>query len=120
MRKRAMELLLLSVHVMAGIVFVGGSAVATSLFPRYVPVITGVPSVVPDAPGVLRLQTARAHEGRSRAVAVALQIYPRQRDALAEPGKSDRLRTLHMLAGLYNLLWTVVVVLMIVRPGSRT
>ncbi|MFD6099263.1 hypothetical protein ACFVWN_28690 [Nocardiopsis flavescens] len=32
-----MEDLLLSIHVVAGIVFVGGSAVATSLFPRYVP-----------------------------------------------------------------------------------
>ncbi|GAA4902656.1 hypothetical protein LX16_0204 [Stackebrandtia albiflava] len=33
-----MNSLLLSVHVLAGIVFVGGSAVATSLFPRYAPV----------------------------------------------------------------------------------
>ncbi|MFF4619156.1 hypothetical protein [Nonomuraea jabiensis] len=36
-----LEHVLLSVHVLAGIVFVGGSAVATSLFPRYVPVATG-------------------------------------------------------------------------------
>jgi Na+/proline symporter len=49
---------------------------------------------------------------------LALQIYPRQRDALAEPGGRDRLRPLSMLAGLYNLLWAVVVVLMIVRPGA--
>ena len=48
---------------------------------------------------------------------LALQIYPRQRDALAEPGDRDRLRTLHMLAGIYNLLWAIVVILMIVRPG---
>ena len=37
-----MEHLLLSVHVIGGIVFVGGSAVATSLFPRFAPVaVTG-------------------------------------------------------------------------------
>ncbi|WP_431917652.1 hypothetical protein [Nonomuraea jabiensis] len=36
-----LEHVLLSVHVLAGIVFVGGSAVATSLFPRYAPVATG-------------------------------------------------------------------------------
>ncbi|MFI5718694.1 hypothetical protein [Nocardia sp. NPDC051750] len=33
-----MHNLLLSVHVLAAIVFIGGSAVATSLFPRYAPV----------------------------------------------------------------------------------
>ncbi|WP_269781556.1 hypothetical protein [Nocardia bovistercoris] len=33
-----MESLLLSVHVVAGILFVGPVAVATSLFPRYAPV----------------------------------------------------------------------------------
>ncbi|WP_214409757.1 hypothetical protein [Sphaerisporangium fuscum] len=38
-----MEKLLLSVHVLASIVFVGGSAVATSLFPRYAPVAAEVP-----------------------------------------------------------------------------
>ncbi|WP_423229313.1 hypothetical protein [Streptosporangium minutum] len=48
----------------------------------------------------------------------ALHIYPRQRDALADPDDGKRLRTLSMLAGIYNLLWAIVVVL-IVRPGSR-
>nr|WP_262391515.1 hypothetical protein [Nocardiopsis sp. CNR-923] len=33
-----MEHVLLSVHVLASIVFVGGATVATSLFPRYAPV----------------------------------------------------------------------------------
>jgi hypothetical protein len=163
-----MESLLLSVHVMAGIVFVEGSAVATSLFPRYVPVLVGVPSgaAVPGAPSTLPSETPQASGERNRAVALALhritrgystlglivpavgivlafvqgrsgeiwitvsmvltaaagvllalQIYPRQRDALAEPGDRDRLRTLHMLAGIYNLLGAIVVVLMIVRPG---
>src|SRR5690606_12646969 len=49
--------LLLSVHVVAGIVFVGGSAVATSLFPRYAPVT----DAAPDPESV-----------RSRSVAVAM------------------------------------------------
>ncbi|MEV4116690.1 hypothetical protein [Nonomuraea sp. NPDC049695] len=142
-----MEHVLLSVHVLGSIVFVGGSAVATSLFPRYAPAADG--------------------EGRSRDVAVALhritggyavfglivplvgmvmagvqgrmgeiwiivsmvltaaaalllftQIYPRQRQALADAGDPARLRQLSMFAGFYNLAWAIVVVLMIVRPGS--
>ncbi|GAA2354764.1 hypothetical protein [Nonomuraea africana] len=162
-----MEALLLSVHVLASIVFVGGSAVATSLFPRYAPTVEAVPAAGPaTAPSG---SPPEASGERSRAVAVALhritrgysvfgvivpaagialalaqnrmgeiwitlamiltaaagallalQIYPRQRDALAEPGDGARLRTLSMLAGVYNLLWAIVVVLMIVRPGSDT
>jgi hypothetical protein len=154
------EGLLLSVHVLAGIVFVGGSAVAASLFPRYAPVAATLP--------VGAATTAPEPGGeRSRAVAVALHritrvygilgvvvpvvgialaivqgrmgevwiniamvltavagallaflVYPGQRDALAEPDDGRRLRTLGMLAGVYNLLWAIVVVLMIVRPGA--
>ncbi|WP_326627613.1 hypothetical protein OIE67_32475 [Nonomuraea fuscirosea] len=156
-----MEHLLLSVHVLAGIVFVGGSAVATSLFPRYVPV--AAPVTVP----VTAVADESVDDGRSRAVALALhritrgyslaglivpaaglvlafvqgrtgeiwitlavvltaaagfllavQIYPRQRDALATPGDRARLKPLSMMAGFYNVLWTIVVVLMIVRPGA--
>ncbi|MFI7145324.1 hypothetical protein ACIBO2_10435 [Nonomuraea sp. NPDC050022] len=161
-----MEGLLLSIHVLAGIVFVGGSAIAASLFPRYAPVTAdvGVGSAVGDAPTQVSTETER-----NRAVAVALhritrgyglfgivvpvvgiaaalvqgrigeiwitvsmiltavaggllalQIYPRQRDALATPDGGERLRKLSMLAGIYNLLWATVVVLMIVRPGSAT
>ncbi|MEU7855433.1 hypothetical protein [Nonomuraea sp. NPDC049141] len=155
-----MEKLLLSLHVLAGIVLVGGSAVAASLFPRYAPLAIGVPAG--GAPG-----DAPLSEERNRAVAVmlhritrgysvfglvvpvvgialavvqgrmgeiwinlsmiltaaaggllAVQIYPRQRDALAEPGNAKALRTLSMLAGIYNLLWAAVVVMMIVRPGA--
>ncbi|MER6942931.1 hypothetical protein ABT294_02795 [Nonomuraea sp. NPDC000554] len=170
-----MEAVLLSVHVLAGIVFVGGSAVAASLFSRYAPVTAGVAAgpAVGDVPagavvggGTAEL-SADASGERNRAVAVALhritrgygvfgvvvplvgivlatvqgrtgeiwimvsmvltaaaggllalQIYPRQREALAEPDDGKQLRTLSMLAGIYNLLWAVVVVLMIVRPGS--
>ncbi|MEV4087061.1 hypothetical protein AB0J43_43050, partial [Nonomuraea fuscirosea] len=49
---------------------------------------------------------------------LAVQIYPRQRDALATPGDRARLKPLSMMAGFYNVLWTIVVVLMIVRPGA--
>jgi uncharacterized membrane-anchored protein len=52
---------------------------------------------------------------------LALQIYPRQREALGGAGDPQRVRThLGMLAGVYNLIWVVVVVLMIIRPGSVT
>ncbi|NYH54906.1 hypothetical protein HNR06_004495 [Nocardiopsis arvandica] len=164
-----MEHLLLSVHVLAAIVFVGGSAVATSLFPRFAPVAGGVPAAVGDtaAPSGGTRPGARSPGERNPAVAallhritrgyavagitvpvagialallqgrmgevwitvamlltaaagvlLAAQIYPRQRDALREPGDPGGLRTLSMLAGIYNLVWAVVVVLMIVRPGA--
>jgi hypothetical protein len=161
-----MEGLLLSVHVLAGIVFVGGSAIAASLFPRYAPVVAGV-AVGPAGPNAPVDPRPEGPEQRSRAVAVALHritrvygifgvvvpvvgvalavvqgrmgevwiniamaltvaagallallIYPGQRNALAEPDDGTRLRSLSMLAGVYNLLWAVVVVLMIVRPGA--
>jgi hypothetical protein len=155
------EDLLLSVHVLAGIVFVGGSAVAASLFPRYAPVAVNAPAEV-GVPG-----DADVPGDRNRAVAVAMHritrgygvlavvvpvvgivlafvqgrigeiwisvsmaltaaaggllvlwIRPLQSEALADPDDGGRLRTLSMLAGVYNLLWAAVVVLMIVRPGS--
>ncbi|MEV4154702.1 hypothetical protein AB0J48_16900 [Nocardia salmonicida] len=146
-----MEHILLSVHVLAGIVFVGGSAVATSLFPRYAPVaggadpesvrnrsvavamhrITGnyakLAIIVPVIGIVLATLQGRMNEiwittaMVTTAVAgglLAVQIVPMQREALDRPDDGKRLRVLSMLAGIYNLLWTAVVVLMIVRPGS--
>ncbi|GGN76546.1 hypothetical protein [Nocardia rhizosphaerihabitans] len=149
-----MEHLLLSVHVVAGIVFVGGSAVATSLFPRYAPVAAGGPDpesvrsksvavalhritgnyaklaiIVPVIGIVLATIQGRMNEiwittaMVTTAIAgglLAVQIYPMQREALDEPDDGKRLRVLSMLAGIYNLLWTAVVVLMIVRPGSAS
>jgi uncharacterized membrane protein len=151
---------LLSVHVLAGIVFVGGSAVAASLFPRYAPVAAAVPVpagadaaptegernravahamhritrvygilgvVVPVVGIVLAVVQGRMGEVWINVAMVltalagallAFLIYPAQRDALAEPDDGRRLRSLSMLAGFYNLLWAVVVVLMIVRPGA--
>ncbi|MEV0548749.1 hypothetical protein [Nocardia salmonicida] len=148
-----MEHILLSVHVLAGIVFVGGSAVATSLFPRYAPVaggpdpesvrsrsvaaamhrITGnyakLAIIVPVIGIVLAAIQGRMNEiwittaMVTTAVAgglLAVQIVPMQREALDQPDDGKRLRVLSMLAGIYNLLWAAVVVLMIVRPGSAT
>lgn len=147
-----MEAFLLSVHVVAGILFVGPVAVTASLFPRYAPL--SVPS--PPGSDVRSADTAAmlhrvsrgygmvaivvpavglvlaAVQGRSTemwvvvamvltAVAGALlatQIVPRQREALDAPDDGTQLRRLGMLAGIFNLLWVAVVVLMIVRPAS--
>ncbi|MER5623526.1 hypothetical protein ABT061_21070 [Streptosporangium sp. NPDC002544] len=162
-----MEDVLLSVHVLASIVFVGGSAVATSLFSRYAPVAASV-AVSPAVAGASVNPRPETSGDRNRAVAVALhritrgygvfgivvpvvgialavtqgrmgeiwinismvltaaaggllalRICPEQREALANPDDGKRLRTLSMLAGIYNLLWAIVVVLMIVRPGAQ-
>ncbi|WP_280305691.1 hypothetical protein [Nocardia neocaledoniensis] len=147
-----MEHVLLSVHVLAGIVFVGGSAVAASLFPRYAPVLAGAEQAESVRSGAVAVAMHRITgdyaklaiivpvvgivlatiQGRMNEIWItlamiltavaggllALQIHPLQRAALAEPDDGSRLRTLSMLAGIYNLLWAVVVVLMIARPGS--
>ncbi|MGI5163796.1 hypothetical protein ACQEU3_05505 [Spirillospora sp. CA-253888] len=162
-----MEAVLLSIHVLASIVFIGGSAVATSLFPRYAPVAVREPAAVGASGAAPPAGGADGAGVRSRSVAVALhritrgyalaglivplagivlatvqgrmgeiwitismiltgvagillalQIYPRQSAALSEPGDEKGLRTLSMLAGFYNLLWAIVVVLMISRPGG--
>ncbi|MFD3683808.1 hypothetical protein ACFWTE_03150 [Nocardiopsis sp. NPDC058631] len=148
-----MEALLLSVHVVAGILFVGPVAVSTSLFPRYAPVTAAPagPQRVERSPDTARLlhRITRVYgllaivvpavglmlalvQGRTTEVWVvvamvltavagallALQITPRQREALAVPDDGAQLRRLAMVVGVFNLLWAAVVVLMIVRPGS--
>ncbi|CAL9541538.1 hypothetical protein SUDANB95_04206 [Actinosynnema sp. ALI-1.44] len=145
-----MHHVLLSIHVVAGIVLVGGSAVAASLFPRYVPVspapennernpavaallhrVTGgyaVAGVVVPVVGIV-LASVQGRMGEiwvilamaltaAAGFLLALQIHPRQRAALKTPGDASKLKALSGLVGVYNTLWTVVVVLMIVRPGS--
>lgn len=136
-----MEAFLLSVHVVAGILFVGPVAVSTSLFPRYAPEagdvaqvlhrITRVYSLLALVVPVVGLALAGV-QGRTTEVWVlvamvltalaggllAVQIAPRQRAALDAPASAAGLRQLGMLTGVFNLLWAVVVVLMIVRPGS--
>ncbi|MBP2477549.1 hypothetical protein JOF53_006421 [Crossiella equi] len=53
------------------------------------------------------------------AAVLVLVILPRQREVLAEPRSTAPAR-LAMYTGIFNLLWAVVTVLMIVRPGSTT
>lgn len=144
-----MHHLLLSVHVLAAIVFIGGSAVATSLFPRYAPLadaataernhavaavlhrITGTYArfglVVPAVGVVLALTQGRMGEiwitlaivlTACAAAIIITTIHPMQRQVLETPDDGRRLRSLSMLAGGYNALWLIVVVLMIVRPGA--
>jgi hypothetical protein len=61
------------------------------------------------------------------AAVLALLVLPRQKRLLAElTGESTsdtlghRAAQLAMVTGVFNLLWAVVTVLMIVRPGSST
>ena len=149
-----MTALLLSVHVIAAIVFVGPVTVAVSLFPRYareaagdsapgaLPAvhllhrITRVYAVLALAVPVFGIATALALGVLAQAWLVvsmlltavagallALVVLPRQaavRAALdADTGGPD-VRALVMGAGVFNLLWATVVVLMVVRPGSTT
>ncbi|GGM34514.1 hypothetical protein [Microbacterium saperdae] len=50
---------------------------------------------------------------------LALRIVPAQRDALIAPLDVRGQRGMRMLTGVFNVLWAVVVVLMIVRPGAE-
>ncbi|GCE38792.1 integral membrane protein [Rhodococcus wratislaviensis] len=144
---------MLSVHVVAGILFVGPVTVATSLFPRYAPVtatvggaqqiersidtarvlhriarIYGILAIAVPVVGLL-LAFVQGRTGEVWVVVamvltaiagglLALQIVPLQEQALTSPDDGAQLRRLRMVTGLFNLLWVLVVVLMIVRPGS--
>jgi hypothetical protein len=133
---------LLAAHVIAAILFVGPVAVSTSLFPRYAWVagdaaqllhrVTRVYAllalVVPVAGLALAVVQGCAAEvwiivsiGLTAVAGcvLAFQILPRQRYALAHANVGAQMRSLHLLTGVFNLLWAAVVVLMIVHPGSR-
>jgi hypothetical protein len=132
---------LLSLHVLAAIVAIGPITVAASMFPaairrgdrpamltlhRICRVYALLGLVVPvfglataSSLGVLGdtwLLTSIALTTVAAAV-LAFAVLPGQRSALAGPVPPARLG---MLAGIFNLLWAVVVVLMIARPGSTT
>jgi uncharacterized membrane protein len=61
-------------------------------------------------------------------VVLAVRVVPDQAKVLAavdgpresRPALLPRAKTLSMVTGMFALLWAVVVVLMIVRPGSTT
>jgi hypothetical protein len=136
--------LLLSVHVLAAILAIGPIAVAASLFPRYavqpsttvaaflyricrgyalvglaVPVFGFATAlhldVLTDAWLIVSIVLTAIAAGL-----LALAILPGQRRLLAGDGTPSAAARLSMLTGMFNLLWAVVVVLMIVRPGSTT
>ena len=149
-----MTAVLLAVHVLAAIVFIGPVTVAASLFPRYARQgevgvarmlhrISRVYAVLGLAVPVFGIATA-AQMGvlgdawllvsialtAVAAALLALLVVPDQRRLLAgsaEPvesvesaGPAALARRLAATTGVFNLLWAVVVVLMIVRPGSST
>lgn len=130
---------LLSVHVIAAIIAIGPVTVAASMFPAvarkgdvatlttlnricrvYAVVGVAVPTfgfMTASAMGVLGdtwlivsiVLTAIA------AAVLGLVILPIQAKVLDAPARNARLA---MYTGIFNVLWVVVTVLMIVRPGS--
>jgi hypothetical protein len=143
-----MTKLLLSLHVLAAILTVGPIAVAASLFPRYaqqsappggpgfavllhricrgytvvgiaVPVFgiaTGAQlGVLTDAWLIASLILTTI-----AAALLALAILPGQQRLLEQPEDRPKATRPTALTGTFNLLWTIVVILMIVRPGSTT
>ncbi len=157
---------LLSLHVLAAIVFIGPVTVAVSLFPRYAQLALagdgpgGDPRAVPVVRLLHRISRVYAVLGLSvpvlgvalavqlgvlgdawlvvsivltlaAAVVLAAAVLPAQQRALdlVDPAGRDRdaaarwtagAGRLAMYSGLFSLLWAVVVVLMVVRPGSTT
>ncbi|MFI0352162.1 hypothetical protein [Actinomadura sp. 9N407] len=142
-----MTKVLLSLHVLAAILVIGPIAVAASLFPRYarqagdgvatflhricrgytaagiaVPILglaTGAVLGVLTDPWLIAslILTTIA------AAVLAAAILPGQRRMLTAGGGEETASLaarLGMLTGAFNLLWAIVVVLMIVRPGSTT
>ncbi|MER5864377.1 DUF2269 family protein [Kitasatospora sp. NPDC002040] len=158
-----MAKLLLSLHVLASVLFIGPVAVAVSMFPRRAQAalaagdgqlqaaasarllhrITQVYALLGLAVPLLGIGTAQVMGVMGdpwlitsivlTAVAAALMllvVVPGQQatiDSLDAPDNAEELaragkglRLLPMTAGVFNLLWAVVVVLMVVRPGSTT
>jgi hypothetical protein len=133
--------ILLSAHVIVAILAVGPIAVAASMFPRYareheprpiagmlyricqtyatvgvaVPLL-GIAAAV--SMGVLSQAWVLASIALTAAAAIVLAaaVLPAQRAAL----DGETAARLAMTTGIFNLLWVVVTILMIVRPGSTT
>ena len=136
-----MSAILLSAHIIVAILAVGPIAVAASMFPRYARDDTARPvatllyricqtyAVVGVAVPLLGIATAASMGVLTQAwvlVSIALtavaaavlvvSILPDQRAALG----GTVVTRLAMTTGIFNLLWVVVTVLMILRPGSTT
>ena len=153
-----MNKFLLSVHVIAAIIFVGPVTVAASMFP---PLARRALEADQPETGVLKLlhRISRGYAiggltvpvfgiavgaglgvmgdywlivsmvlTAAAAAVLAFAVLPAQGRVLAAvDGSRDakdavlpRARSLSMTTGIFALLWAVVVVLMIVRPGSTT
>jgi hypothetical protein len=166
-----MKAVLLSLHVLAAIVFIGPVTVAASMFPPRARTALarserGIesPDAVTDLPGQVAVLTMLHRISRGYALAavavpilgiatavamdvltdiwliislaltvlagaiLAWRIVPDQSAVLAaldgptesRVGVLTRARQLSMTTGMFALLWSIVVVLMIVRPGSTT
>jgi len=152
-----MTKVVLSVHVLAAILFIGPLAVATSLFPQTaVRAIAGQGSVLTArllhrvtrgyaVAGLVVPAFGLATAGRMDVIAdpwliasivlvvvaagvLVFLILPRQSRLLeaveSPPPTMTRVeagaRQLMLAVGMFNLIWAVVTVLMIVRPGSTT
>ena len=133
---------LLSLHVLAAIVATGPVTVAASMFPaavrrddqpamRTLHRICRVYALLGLSVPVLGLATASSLGVLGDAwlltsigltalagVVLAFAVLPGQRATLA--GTTVAPSRLGAVSGVFNLLWAVVVVLMIVRPGSTT
>ncbi|GAA2743836.1 MULTISPECIES: DUF2269 family protein [Kitasatospora] len=163
-----MAKLLLSLHVLASVLFIGPVAVAVSMFPararvaladgpdrasgaasvRLLHRITQVYAMLGLAVPVLGIGTAQVMgvmgdvwlttsivlTGLAAAVLLLFVVPSQQaavdaldgeasgaKDAAEDRERAERgLKVLPMTAGVFNLLWAVVVVLMVIRPGSTT
>jgi hypothetical protein len=137
---------MLSIHVLASIILIGPVTVAASLFPRHARTReTGVLKVlhrISSGYAVAGLAVpifgiglaAQMHVlgevwlivsmvlTLAAAVLLAAVIVPGQRKVLAAVERDEEATgpNLAMVTGIFALLWAVVVVLMVVRPGSTT
>ncbi|MGP4028515.1 hypothetical protein [Actinomadura sp. 3N407] len=139
---------LLSVHVLAAILAIGPITVAASLFPRYVKQPEAGESAGTAAflhricRGYALLGLAVPAFGFATAAQLgvltdawliasiiltaiaagilAVAILPAQQRLLKAAARDGVVTRLTALTGVFNLLWAIVVVLMIVRPGSTT
>jgi uncharacterized membrane protein len=150
-----MNKVLLSIHVLAGIIFVGPVTVAASMFPPLarkflssedtdsavlrmlhrisrgyaiagitVPVFGIAVGAGLGVLGEYWLTISMVLTAAAAAVLAFLVLPAQSRVLTATPeeraGLLSQAKTLSMTTGIFALLWAVVVVLMIVRPGSTT
>lgn len=131
-----MTKVLLSIHVLAAIIAIGPVTVAASMFPavarrgdepalRLLHRICRVYAMIGILVPVFGLATASSLGVLGDAwllISIGLTIVAGGLLGLVILPRQARRETarLGMVTGIFNLLWAVVVVLMIVRPGSTT